>query len=48
MPLYAGFDLAVSDPSRAGRIFSYDVAGGMYEERGFDAVGSGACSPSRR
>ncbi|HLU45985.1 MAG TPA: proteasome subunit beta [Natronosporangium sp.] len=43
VPLYAGFDLAVSDPSRAGRIFSYDVAGGMYEERGgFDAVGSGA------
>jgi proteasome beta subunit len=43
VPLYAGFDLGATDPDRAGRIFSYDVAGGMFEERaGFDAVGSGS------
>lgn len=43
VPLYAGFDLSAADPARAGRIFSYDVAGGMFEERaGFDAVGSGS------
>jgi proteasome beta subunit len=43
VPLYAGFDLTATDPAKAGRIFSYDVAGGMYEERGgFDGVGSGS------
>jgi proteasome beta subunit len=43
VPLYAGFDVGATDPERAGRIFSYDVAGGLYEERaGFDAVGSGS------
>jgi proteasome beta subunit len=43
VPMYAGFDLAAGDPAKAGRIFSYDVAGGMYEERGgFDGVGSGS------
>jgi proteasome beta subunit len=43
VPLYAGFDLAADDPQTAGRIFSYDVAGGLYEERaGYDAVGSGS------
>jgi proteasome beta subunit len=43
VPLFAGYDLAASDPARAGRIFSYDVTGGPYEERaGFDAVGSGS------
>jgi proteasome beta subunit len=25
-----------------GRIFSFDVAGGLYEETGFDAIGSGS------
>jgi proteasome beta subunit len=42
VPLFAGYDLDASDPSRAGRIFSFDVTGGPYEERGFDAIGSGA------
>ena len=42
VPLFAGFDVAPSDPSRAGRIFSFDVAGGLYEETGFDAIGSGS------
>jgi proteasome beta subunit len=42
VPLYAGFDLAARDPEKAGRIFSFDLAGGMYEETGFDGVGSGS------
>ncbi|HEX6969710.1 MAG TPA: proteasome subunit beta [Micromonosporaceae bacterium] len=42
VPLFAGYDLDAADPGRAGRIFSFDVTGGPYEERGFDAIGSGA------
>jgi proteasome beta subunit len=42
IPLFAGFDLAASDPARAGRIFSFDVAGGLYEEKSYDALGSGS------
>lgn len=43
VPLLAGFDLDTDDPARAGRIVSYDVAGGRYEERaGYYAVGSGS------
>ena len=38
VPLYAGFDV---DRGR-GRIFSYDVTGGRYEERDHHAVGSGS------
>jgi proteasome beta subunit len=42
VPLFAGFDLDAHDPDKAGRIFSFDVAGGVYEESGFDAIGSGS------
>ncbi|MDG3011132.1 proteasome subunit beta [Rhodococcus sp. D2-41] len=43
IPLLAGFDVDTDDPARAGRIVSYDVAGGRYEERaGYYAVGSGS------
>ncbi|WP_067501399.1 proteasome subunit beta [Actinoplanes sp. TFC3] len=42
IPLFAGFDLAPVNASRAGRIFSFDVAGGLYEETGYDAIGSGS------
>ena len=42
VPLFAGYDLDAEDPSRAARIFSFDVTGGPYEERGFEAIGSGA------
>ena len=42
IPLFAGFDLDASDPVKAGRIFSFDVAGGLYEEHGYDAIGSGS------
>ncbi len=38
VPLFAGFDLT----SRLGRLFSYDVTGGRYEEHEHHAVGSGA------
>ncbi len=42
IPLFAGFDLDATDPTKAGRIFSFDVAGGVYEEHGYDAIGSGS------
>lgn len=38
VPLFAGFDLE----SSTGRIFSYDVTGGRYEETAFHSVGSGS------
>lgn len=38
VPLFAGFDLRTD----RGRIFSYDVTGGRYEEHDFYAVGSGS------
>jgi proteasome beta subunit len=38
VPLFAGFD----EDTQQGRIFSYDVAGGRYEERKFHAIGSGS------
>jgi proteasome beta subunit len=42
IPLFAGYDLDAKDPARAGRVFSFDVAGGLYEETGFDGIGSGS------
>jgi proteasome beta subunit len=42
VPLLAGFDPDAADPAAAGRIFSYDVTGGRYEEHGYHAVGSGS------
>ncbi len=38
VPLFAGYDLGRG----RGRIFSYDVTGGRYEEHDFYAVGSGS------
>ena len=38
VPLLAGFDVA----KERGRIFSYDVTGGRYEELDFHAIGSGS------
>jgi proteasome beta subunit len=38
VPLFAGFDHATG----GGRIFSYDVTGGRYEESAFHSVGSGS------
>jgi proteasome beta subunit len=37
VPLFAGYDVA----RRQGRIFTYDVTGGHYEEADFQATGSG-------
>jgi len=43
VPLFVGFDVDAADPSRAGRIISYDITGGRYEEHaGFHSVGSGS------
>ncbi|MEV4410521.1 proteasome subunit beta [Catellatospora sp. NPDC049609] len=43
IPLFAGFDLDAKTPGKAGRIFSFDIAGGLYEEHGgYDAIGSGS------
>jgi len=38
IPLFAGYD----EDAGVGRIFSYDVAGGPYEEHRFYAIGSGS------
>jgi proteasome beta subunit len=38
VPLFAGFD----EEREQGRIFSYDVAGGRYEEHRFFSIGSGS------
>ena len=38
VPLFAGFDTAAG----FGRLFSYDVTGGRYEEREHHTVGSGS------
>lgn len=38
VPLFAGWDTN----AHRGRIFSYDVTGGRYEETGFHSVGSGS------
>jgi proteasome beta subunit len=38
VPLFAGLD----EDTGSGRIFSYDVAGGRYEEHRFHAIGSGS------
>jgi proteasome beta subunit len=42
VPLFAGYDLTIDDPAKAGRVFSYDVTGGRYEEHSFHSVGSGS------
>jgi proteasome beta subunit len=38
IPLFVGYD----EQAGAGRIFSYDVAGGPYEEHRFHSIGSGS------
>jgi proteasome beta subunit len=38
VPLFVGYD----EDSDSGRIFSYDVAGGPYEEQRFHSIGSGS------
>jgi proteasome beta subunit len=38
IPLFVGYD----EDAKTGRIFSYDVAGGPYEEHRFHSIGSGS------
>ncbi len=43
LPLFVGYDLDAPDPGQAGRIISYDVVGGLYDETlGYHSVGSGS------
>ncbi|MGH3800432.1 MAG: proteasome subunit beta [Pseudonocardiaceae bacterium] len=43
VPLFVGYDPDATDPDRAGRIVSYDVVGGFYDETvGYHSVGSGS------
>ncbi|HEX3790127.1 MAG TPA: proteasome subunit beta [Pseudonocardiaceae bacterium] len=43
VPLFVGYDTAAADPDRAGRIISYDVSGGRFEEfTGYHSIGSGS------
>lgn len=43
LPLLVGYDVDAADPQTAGRIVSFDAAGGWHiEEEGYQAVGSGS------
>jgi proteasome beta subunit len=43
LPLFVGYDVEADDPKRGGRIVSYDVTGGRYEENaGYHSIGSGS------
>lgn len=43
LPLLVGYDLDDADPDKAGRIVSFDAAGGWnLEEEGYQSVGSGS------
>ncbi|CPR04512.1 PcrB protein [Mycobacterium bohemicum DSM 44277] len=43
LPLLAGYDIHAADPETAGRIVSFDAAGGWnLEEEGYQSVGSGS------
>ena len=43
LPLFVGYDVDAADPDRAGRIVSFDAAGGRYEEfAGYHGIGSGS------
>jgi proteasome beta subunit len=43
VPLFVGYDMDAGDPSKAGRIITYDATGGRYDELlGYHSVGSGS------
>lgn len=43
VPLFVGYDIHATDPRYGGRIISFDVTGGRYEEHGgYHAIGSGS------
>jgi proteasome beta subunit len=42
LPLFAGVDHNEASDQRSGRIYSFDLTGGRYEETEFHAIGSGS------
>ncbi|MFC0429721.1 proteasome subunit beta [Kutzneria buriramensis] len=43
LPLFVGYDVDAPDPARAGRIVTYDVTGGRFDEHaGYHSIGSGS------
>ncbi|HEX7659823.1 MAG TPA: proteasome subunit beta [Pseudonocardiaceae bacterium] len=43
LPLFIGYDTDAADPDKAGRIISFDPAGGRFEEHaGYHSIGSGS------
>ncbi|MFI9386873.1 proteasome subunit beta [Kutzneria sp. NPDC052558] len=43
LPLFVGYDVDAPDPDRAGRIVTYDVTGGRFDEHaGYHSIGSGS------
>jgi proteasome beta subunit len=42
IPLFAGLDADAPAGGPVGRIFSFDVVGGIHEEAGYDSLGSGS------
>jgi proteasome beta subunit len=43
LPLFVGYDVEAEDPDRGGRIVTYDVTGGRFDEHaGYHAIGSGS------
>jgi proteasome beta subunit len=42
VPLFAGYDRDVDDPAVAGKIYGFDVVGGVYPVAHYDAIGSGS------
>jgi len=42
LPIFAGFDPDAPNPAEAGHIFSFDIAGGFFEERDYYSIGSGS------
>jgi proteasome beta subunit len=43
VPLFVGYDTEAADPDKAGRIISFDVSGGRFEEQaGYHGIGSGS------
>ncbi len=42
LPLFVGYDVHAADPREAGRIVSFDVVGGRFEEKDYHSIGSGS------
>jgi proteasome beta subunit len=43
LPLFVGYDTEAADPERGGRIVTYDVTGGRFDEHaGYHSIGSGS------